>query len=95
MVHATVCAKHGIRPATRKDAKTYLAQEWSKGRNDPVNGKIGDELGGGLRSPSFPPFYDQLEGGEKRGSEGPRKLFLGGAASCGSAEQKLDAPPAA
>ena len=66
MVHATVCAKHGSRPTARKNANFYIAREWSKGRNDPVNGKIGDGLGGGLRSLSSPHFCEQQKGGEER-----------------------------
>ena len=66
MVHVTVCAKHGSWPTARKNAKIYIAREWSKGRNDPVNGKIGDGLGGGLRSLSSPHFCEQQKGGEER-----------------------------
>ncbi len=71
---ATVGAAHGNQAEPPKERKIYFPYDGSKRRNDPVNGKIGGELGGGLWSLSFSPLVWTTPRGEKERLQRPAEI---------------------
>ncbi len=71
---ATAGAAHGNQAEPPKERKIYFPYDGSKRRNDPVNGKIGCELGGGLRSLSFSPLVWTTPRGEKERLRRPAEI---------------------